>query len=360
MKGCVLKFTATATATTTITTTTTTITATTTTTTTTATTAATTTTTTITTTATTLTTTATTTTTTNTTNTTNVTSTTTSKCTSNTAVATGVEALSFKLGVQYVFNFLVFQTREDITKGEQQAGAADRIYNSCLHRLGELTPAAMTDSQLPGNTLPEKTKKDFAGKIRSFGSSGKRTKEQAAAAKAAIKSIQQNLPKQAIEVWTDGSKIGRASPGPAGAGVYVKRKGQEPTEITYYLGDSTNQVAEIWAIGGALEHLTEQGEDKEEAHIFSDSQFALDCLTGKIFSQKHFYIIAKVKKLIRNREGAVHYHHVAGHANITENDCADKLAKAGAEYSKTHSSLLDLEDVLDHYSFNYMRIDGIT
>ena len=142
--------------------------------------------------------------------------------------------------------------------------------------------------------------------------------------------------------------------------MYVKRKGQEPTEITYYLGDSTNQVAEIWAIGGALEHLTEQGEDKDEAHIFSDSQFALDCLTGKIFSQKHFYIIAKVKKLIRNREGAVHYHHVAGHANITENDCADKLAKAGAEYSKTHSSLLDLEDVLDHYSFNYMRIDGIT
>ena len=241
-----------------------------------------------------------------------------------------------------------------------QAGAAERIYNSCIDRLGKLTPAMMTNSQLPGNTLSDKAKQDFAGRVRTFGASGKRTKEQAAAAREAVKGIQMKLPKKAIEVWTDGSKIGRATPGPAGAGVYIKRKGHDPTEITYHLGDSTNQVAEIWAIGGALEHLLEQGEGEEEVHIFSDSKFALDCLTGKIFSQKHFYIIATVKKLVRNRKGEVHFHHVAGHANIPENDCADKLAKAGAEYSKTHSSMLELEDILDHYSFNYMCIDGIT
>ena len=304
-----------------------------------------------------------------TTTTTTATSTTTTTITSTYTSTTSIsapnshaEALRMKIGVQYVFNFLVYQTREDITNGEQQAGAADRIYNSCIDRLGKLAPAMMTNSQLPGNTLPDKAKQDFADRVRSFGSSGKRTKEQAAAAKEAVKSIQQKLPKRAIEVWTDGSKIGRASPGPAGAGVYIKRKGHDPTEITYHLGDSTNQVAEIWAIGGALEHLMEQDEGDEEVHIFSDSKFALDCLEGKIFSKQHFYMIAKVKKLARIRKGAVHYHHVAGHAGITENDCADTLAKAGAEYSKTHPSInmLELEDILDYYSFNYMRIDGIT
>ena len=264
--------------------------------------------------------------------------------------------------MQYVFNFLVFKTREAIEKGEQRDGAATRISSCCIHRLGWLAPSALTDRQLPGNRIAEKAKRDFASRIRSYGSSGKRTAEQAEAAKEAVKKIQQNLPKRAIEVWTDGSKIGKASSGPAGAGVYIKRKGQEPIEITYYLGDSTNQVAELWAIGGALEYFAEQGEEKEQVHIFSDSQFALDCLSGKIFSKKHFYIVAKVKKWARNRKGAVHYHHVAGHANITENDIADKLAKAGAEYSKTHSSfdMLGLEDILDHYSFNYLRIDGIT
>jgi hypothetical protein len=41
---------------------------------------------------------------------------------------------------------------------------------------------------------------------------------------------------------------------------------------------------------------------------------------------------------------------------------ADQLANAGALYSKQHAGFeeLSLDDILEHYTFNYLKLDGIT
>jgi ribonuclease HI len=231
-----------------------------------------------------------------------------------------------------------------------------------MNRIGKLAPASFTDKQLPGNKIPEAEKKDYASRVRTFGASGKRSKEQQAAARADAKRLQAKLPESAIEVWTDGSRIGKTAPGPSGAGAIIKRKGAVTTELTYYLGESTNQAAELWAIGGALETLQETGANGEEIHIFTDSQFAIDCLTGKYFSAEHYHRISKTKKLARATDSTVFYHHVAGHAGIKDNDHADKLANEGSLYSKQNATGigLNLDNILEHYTFNYLRLDGIT
>ena len=56
------------------------------------------------------------------------------------------------------------------------------------------------------------------------------------------------------------------------------------------------------------------------------------------------------------------YHHVAGHAGIKDNDHADKLANVGSLYSKQNATGigLELDNILEHYTFNYLRLDGIT
>src|SRR5512135_1031349 len=52
-------------------------------------------------------------------------------------------------------------------------------------------------------------------------------------------------PKDAIHVWTDGACTG--NPGPAGLGVVIV-DGERKTEISEYLGEGTNNIAELTAI----------------------------------------------------------------------------------------------------------------
>ena len=275
----------------------------------------------------------------------------------------GKEFTQFKIGLQYVFNFLVWKNRENIKDGrDAEEGVIDRIYRSTLNRVSWLAPAALTDEQLPGNKLSEEDKDMFASRVRSYGASGKRTPAQKAAARAAAAKIQESLPEHAIEIWTDGSRIGKSIPGPAGAGAVIMRKGEVQQELTYYLGNSTNQAAELWAIGGALESLPSPCTGDREVHVFTDSQFSIDCVSGKYFSPKHYHRIAKIRKIARQLRCTVSYHHVAGHAGIPGNEHADRLANAGARYSKNNNSFeeLSLDDILEHYSFDYLKLDWIT
>lgn len=281
----------------------------------------------------------------------------------NTTLKISQEYTQFKIGLQYVFNFLVWEARESIKDGrEAEDGVINRIFRSTLNRVSRLAPAALTDEQLPGNRLSEEEKGEFASRVRSYGAAGKRTPAQKAAAQAAAAKIQDGLPEHAIEIWTDGSRIGKSIPGPAGAGAVIMRKGAVQQELTFYLGDSTNQTAELWAIGGALESLPSLFMGDREVHVFTDSQFSIDCISGKYFSPTHFHRIAKIRKNARQLGCTVSYHHVAGHAGIPGNEHADKLANVGARYSKNNTNFeeLSLDDILEHYSFDYLKLDGIT
>ena len=140
-------------------------------------------------------------------------------------------------------------------------------------------------------------KADFASRVRSYGASGKRSPAQMAAARAAAAKIQAELPDHAIEIWTDGSRIGREIPGPSGAGAVIMSKGAVEQELVFYLGDSTNQAAELWAIGGALESIPAPVTGEREIHVFTDSQFSIDCLLGSALALLIFTALLRSGRL---------------------------------------------------------------
>ena len=138
-------------------------------------------------------------------------------------------------------------------------------------------------------------------------------------------------------------------------------------ELIYQLGESTNQVAEIWAIGGALTTIREDVLAKgAEIHIFSDSEFSIKCLRGIYTSKIHHNIIKHVLNLIDSfPRNTVIFHHVAGHAGIPGNEIADALANMGAKLSESSPSTLDLPTIAKTYGFNHQlfrddRLDEIT
>ena len=128
--------------------------------------------------------------------------------------------------------------------------------------------------------------------------------------------------------------------------------------LIYNLGESTNQVAEIWAIGGALSTLRDGYIPEDtEIHIFSDSDFSIKCITGHYASPKHHNIIKHVIALVGLfPRKSVHFHHVAGHAGIAGNETADDLANQGAEISERSLVLHNLPDIAKTYGFNHLLI----
>ena len=76
-----------------------------------------------------------------------------------------------------------------------------------------------------------------------------------------------------IQLWTDGACTG--NPGPAGAGVLIRHKGQE-REISEFLGQGTNNIAELTAILLGL-----QAVDTPEVpvQVVTDSSYSIGLLT---------------------------------------------------------------------------------
>jgi len=79
-------------------------------------------------------------------------------------------------------------------------------------------------------------------------------------------------------VYTDGAA--RGNPGPAGAGVYIEdESGESVEQITQYLGETTNNVAEYRALLLGLEHAETLGARAVE--IRADSELMIRQMTGE-------------------------------------------------------------------------------
>ena len=266
------------------------------------------------------------------------------------------------LGLQYLINSAVLFTREHLKAGGRIDNVAKLICKSTIARLAHLAPTVLTNSSFPENRFSEEDLKQFAKKVKTFGASGKRTHEQTTAAAAHAAELVSSLPKNSIQIWPDGSKTGKGAHGPTGAGAMIMNTGNEiPThQLTYHLGVSTNQVAEIWAVGGALE--TVRGDnyaDDNDIHIFSDSEFAINCISGYYASRIHHNIVKHVIALVALfPKNSIHFHHVAGHAGIPGNEAADALAKEGAEYSERSNFLHDLPYIAKTFGFNHQLISS--
>ena len=261
-------------------------------------------------------------------------------------------------GIQYLFNSAVLFTREHIKAGGSVGETAAYIANSTIARILHCTPESLTTSVFPRNQFTAEELMKFASAVKSFGAAGRRTQEQTKAAAKAAEVIINNLPKNSIQIWTDGSKTGTGPSGPTGAGAYVIYTGaSSPThQLKYYLGQSTNQTAELWAIGGALTTVREESWEKgTEFHIFSDSEFSINCLKGVYPAKVHYNIVKLIKEIIDTfPKDSITFHKVAGHAGIPGNEIADELANHGAKHSEHLTVEIDLQFIAKTYGFNHL------
>ncbi|PRP90757.1 Ribonuclease HI [Enhygromyxa salina] len=135
-----------------------------------------------------------------------------------------------------------------------------------------------------------------------------------------------------IVIHTDGACSG--NPGPAGIGVHIVRP-DKIREISEYIGEATNNVAELKAILRALEDI---GEDERERriHLYTDSGWSLGVLIGGWKAKKNVALIDKIKAKLPELPN-LELLKVRGHAGQEGNEEADALAtKAVRIEDSTH------------------------
>lgn len=124
----------------------------------------------------------------------------------------------------------------------------------------------------------------------------------------------------AIHVWTDGACSG--NPGPAGIGVVVI-DGSEQKEISEYLGQGTNNIAELTAIQRGLEQVKDR---KRPVVVYTDSEYAIGCISKPWKPKKNVELIADIRELAAKFSN-LKFVKVAGHAGIELNEKVDELAR---------------------------------
>ncbi|MFH2093233.1 MAG: ribonuclease H [Pseudomonadota bacterium] len=131
--------------------------------------------------------------------------------------------------------------------------------------------------------------------------------------------IEANIPEPCIKIYTDGASSG--NPGPAGIGVVFIFEDKKK-QVSRYIGQGTNNIAELTAIKVALEELKRQD---LPVRIFSDSSYAIGLLTKGWKPQKNQELVYQIKNLMLKFSDLA-FIKVKGHSGIKENEVADFLA----------------------------------
>jgi ribonuclease HI len=127
-------------------------------------------------------------------------------------------------------------------------------------------------------------------------------------------------PANAIHVWTDGACTG--NPGPAALGVVVI-DGKDRKELSEYLGEGTNNIAELAAIERGLATVAERD---RPVYVYSDSSYAIGLLSKNWKAKANVELVDRIRSLTKQFPKLT-FVKVAGHAGIAENERCDYLAR---------------------------------
>ena len=238
-----------------------------------------------------------------------------------------------------VFNAVVWMQRGSFFK---TAGPADQL--SIDQATRRLARAAYLDF----------TCSTVGRRSSTFGNASTRTPAQKARALEYASDQLNSVSRGSAVAFTDGSSLG--NPGPAGAGglIYVKGAKADPFDFYAPLGEGGNNLAELWAIGMALDQLCKLPR-KEEPYaltIFTDSQFSINVIQGSATTKTHRRLV----HCIRSKRDALikggflsklTLSWVPGHAGLQENEHADFLANLGSEASARGRGIIDMARCLD-------------
>jgi ribonuclease HI len=120
-------------------------------------------------------------------------------------------------------------------------------------------------------------------------------------------------------VYTDGACS--SNPGPAGLGVVIIGH-DERIELSEYLGQGTNNIAELTAVLRALEQL----DPKRPAVIHTDSSYTIGVAQKGWKAKANQKLVAELRATLKRHPKAVLVY-VKGHAGIELNERADELAR---------------------------------
>lgn len=123
-----------------------------------------------------------------------------------------------------------------------------------------------------------------------------------------------------LVIYADGSCFG--NPGPAGVGVLLEWKGQTK-EISQFLGEGTNNIAELTAIEVALQQVKNRS---VPIRIHTDSQYSIGVLTEGWKVKANQELVRRIQALIAEFPD-VALVKVRGHAGDPRNERVDQLAR---------------------------------
>jgi ribonuclease HI len=182
-----------------------------------------------------------------------------------------------------------------------------RAYRAAQRNLEPIAGEAL----LPDDTCPTAEPAAPRGQTRGGRSSGSRG--------AGAPGVVPSVPAGAIVVYADGACSG--NPGPAGVGVVVV-EGENVRELSAYLGEGTNNIAELTAVLLAAEAIEQKS---VPVRFHTDSQYAIGVLTKGWKAKANVALIAKVKAALVPFQD-LQMIHVRGHSGVPLNERADELA----------------------------------
>ena len=149
-----------------------------------------------------------------------------------------------------------------------------------------------------------------------------------------------------IRIYTDGAW--RRKDKAAGAAAVIVWPDSTITIVHRYLGDVTNNCAELHAIALGLNRVIKRVGIWPEIIVFSDSTYAVGILTQKWKAKANVELITSIKATIDQFE-AIKFKWVKGHSKDKYNRLADLVANIAIDQ---HLGI-DL-----NYSANHVRIES--
>jgi ribonuclease HI len=122
-----------------------------------------------------------------------------------------------------------------------------------------------------------------------------------------------------VLVYADGACSG--NPGPAGVGA-VALWADQTRELSEYIGEATNNIAELTGILRAVELAHELG---RPLRLYTDSQYSIGVLTKGWKVKANKELVKKVREALDGHPDTKLFH-VRGHQGVRLNEQADELA----------------------------------
>ena len=124
-----------------------------------------------------------------------------------------------------------------------------------------------------------------------------------------------------IETATAVAAEAVAAPAPANA-IHVWIDGESRKEIGEYVGDGTNQIAELKAVEHGLNEVKDRA---RPVIVYSDSAYAIGLLTKPWKAKANVELVERLRALTKQFSD-LRFVKVIGHAGVAENERCDQLA----------------------------------